>query len=49
MSKDEGDSRVGSLFPFNRVMLFRWRWIIFHCYESLWVGVEHMIYGTDGR
>lgn len=39
---------VGSLFAFDRALMFRWRWRFFHHPTLLWVRVVKAIYGIDG-
>ena len=47
-SPREGGLGVGSLFSFNRAMLFKWWWRFFHSPNLLWVKVIKAIYGSDG-
>lgn len=47
-SRKERILGVGSLFSFNRVLLFKWRWRLFYSMYALWVRVVKVIYGEDG-
>ncbi|KAL4584913.1 hypothetical protein LXL04_009524 [Taraxacum kok-saghyz] len=47
-SIQDGGLGVGSLFSFNRAMLFKWWWRFFHSPNLLWVKVVKSIYGSDG-
>lgn len=47
-SRGEGGLGVGSLFSFNRSLLFRWWWRFYHCPNLLWIHLVKAIYGTDG-
>lgn len=46
-SKEVGNLGVGSLFAFNRAMMFKWRWRFFHHSDLLWVRVIKTIYGVN--
>ncbi|XP_052625816.1 uncharacterized protein LOC128132862 [Lactuca sativa] len=47
-SRDDGGLGIGSLFSFNRALIFRWWWRFYHCPDLLWVRVIKSIYGLDG-
>lgn len=46
--KDKGGLGVGSLFSFNRTMMFRWQWRFFHSPDLMWARVIRSLYGSDG-
>lgn len=47
-SRDEGRLGIGSLFSFNRVMIFCWLWRFNHSRDLFWVRVIKSMYGSDG-
>lgn len=47
-SREEGGLGVGSLFSFNRAMMFRWWWIFYHSPNLLWARLVKYLYGPDG-
>ena len=46
-SKENGGLGVGSLFSFNKAMLFKWRCRFFKNPNALWVSVIKAIHGTS--
>lgn len=47
-SRRVGGLGVGSLFAFNRVLMFKWWWRLFHHSALLCVRVVKSTYGADG-
>lgn len=47
-SKEVVGLRVGSIFAFNRALMFMWCWRFFHHPNMLWVRVVKAIYVQDG-
>lgn len=47
-SKKDGGLGVGSLYGFNRALLYKWKWRFITSPNSLWVTIIKSIFGRDG-
>ena len=47
VARKEGGLGVGSLFSFNRAMIYRWWWRFYQSSDLLWVIVIKAIYGSN--
>jgi len=47
-SKKDGGLGIGSLYGFNRALLYKWKWRFLDNPTSLWVKVIKILFGQDG-
>lgn len=47
-TKKDGSLGIGSLFSFDRALLYKWLWRFFHNPDLIWVKVVKALYDQDG-